>query len=305
MTSGAATAKRRRFLWAVIVTLILLILALPVMVGAFMMMAITAPGCGGETIPPVPFEDITFPSAEFGKPTRAFFIPGAGTEGQAAPVVIVLPTLSAGRGDRMAEALVYHELGLHVLTFESRACVGGVPPSLGVAEAGQVGDALAYLAGRPDVDTSRIGLHGFSAGGAAALMAAAQYPAIAAVVAEGNYAQIEPELARSTEGMGLLKPGFEAGARLGYQLMTGRELASLDTLTAVTQMEPRPLLLVYGSHESADEPQILSEAARNAGSAVTLWIVPGAGHGDYIWQGQDAYAAQVGGFMLRVLSGES
>ncbi|MBL8146981.1 MAG: prolyl oligopeptidase family serine peptidase [Anaerolineae bacterium] len=301
MSGSAPAAKRRRFLRAVILTLILLILALPTLVGAWLMMAITLPGCGGETIPPVPFEDVSFPSAEFGKPTRAFFIPGAGMEGQTAPVVIVLPTLAAGRGDRMAEALVYHERGLHVLTFESRACVGGVPPSLGVAEAAQVGDALAYLAGRPDVDMTRTGLHGFSAGGAAALMAAAQYPAIAAVVAQGNYAQIEPELSRSSEGMGLLKPAFEAGARLGYRLMTGRDLSSLDTLTAVTQMEPRPLLLVYGSHESADEPQALSAAALAAGSPVTVWIVPGAGHGDYIWQGREAYVAQVGGFMANAL----
>ncbi|MFN8378887.1 MAG: alpha/beta hydrolase [Anaerolineae bacterium] len=303
MNGRQPAVRRRRFLWAVIVTLILVILALPSLVGVSMMVAVTWPACSGETVPPVPFEDITFSSAEFGVPTRGFFIPGVGMEGQVAPTVIVLPTLAAGRGDRMAEALVYHERGMHVLMFDSRACVAGVSPSLGVAEAAQVGDALAYLAERPDVDMSQIGLHGFSAGGAAALMAAAQYPEIAAVVAQGNYAQLQSNLTQSTGGMGLLKPGFDAGALLGYRLMTGRNMSELDPLAAVSSMEPRPLLLIYGSHESADAPQALSDAARASGSPVTVWIVPGSGHGDYIWQDQDAYAATVGGFMQQALAG--
>lgn len=302
MSGPSPSAKRRRLLWAVIVALALLILALPSLVGALLMMAITAQPCGYETIPPVPFEDITFPSAEFGKPTRAFFVPGAGMDGQIAPVVIVLPTLAAGRGDRMDEALVYHELGLHVLMFESRACVGGVPVSLGAAEAAQVGDALAYLETRPDVDMSRIGLHGFSAGGAAALLAAAQFPEIAAVVAQGNYAQFEANLTQSSGGMGILKPGFDAGARLGYRLMTGRSMFDLDPLAAVSGRPPLSLLLVYGSREGTHEPEVLSEAARAAGSDVTVWIVPGAGHGDYMAQDREAYAAQVGGFMARALA---
>ena len=303
MSEARPAPKRRRWLWAVIAALLLLILALPTLMGALLMAAITSQPCGPETLPPVPFEDVTFSSAEFGRSTRAFFIPGAGAEGQLAPVVIVLPTLAAGRGDRMDEAMVYHERGLHLLMFESRACVGGVPPSLGVAEASQVGDALIWLAGRPEADLSQVGLHGFSAGGAAALMAAAQYPEIAAVVAEGNYAQFEANLVQSTEGMGLLKAGFDAGARLGYRLMTGHTMAELDPLAAVSDMTPRSLLLVYGSYEPADEPEVLSEAARAAGSTATVWIVPGAGHGDYLGQDRAAYAERVGGFMARALAG--
>jgi dienelactone hydrolase len=188
-----------------------------------------------------------------------------------------------------------------VLTFDSRACVGGVSPSLGSAEAEQVGDALAYLATRPDVDGARTGIHGFSAGGAAALMAAARFPALRAVVAQGNYAQFEANLTQSTQGMGILKPGFDLGARIGYRLMTGRSMSDLDVLAAMAGVAPRPVLLVYGEYEGADEPQALAEAGRAAGSDVTVWIVPGAGHGDYLYQDPAAYAEIVGGFMASAL----
>ena len=129
---NAPGRARRRVLRLAAVALIALILLLPSLAGAAMMVAITAPRCSpGPVVPPVPYEDITFPPAEFGRSTAAYFIPGAGIEGQIAPTVIVVPTLSAARGDRMDEALVYHALGMHVLTFDSRACVGGVSPTLG------------------------------------------------------------------------------------------------------------------------------------------------------------------------------
>jgi pimeloyl-ACP methyl ester carboxylesterase len=293
---------RRRRLWALIGALALLIAALPMLVGALLMMAITFPRCGGELRPPVAYEDITFPSAELNRATRAFFIPAANADGQPTPTVIVLPTLSNGRGDRMDEALVYHARGFHVLTFDSRACVGRTSPTLGAAEAWQVGDALAYLATRADVDTARIGLHGFSAGGAAALMGAAQFPGAAAIVAQGNYSNFAASLYESTGELGLLKPGFDFGARLGYRLMTGLSIEELDVIAAMPLIVPRPVLLVYGSLEGAlGSGRELYDAGRAAGGDVTLWEVPGASHGDYLAVAGEEYARRVGDFMAAAL----
>lgn len=296
---------RRRRVWALIAALALLVAALPTLVGALLMIAITLPLCGGEITPPVPFEDVHFPSSEFGAPTRAWFIPGAGADGSPAPTVIVLPTLAWGRGDRMSEALIYHERGFNVLTYDSRACVGSTSPALGSAEAAQVGDALAWLAERADVDSARIGLHGFSAGGAAALLGAAQFPQVAAVVAQGNYADFAASLSDSTGQLGLLKPGFDLGARLGYRLMTGRALDELNPLAAMPLIAPRPVLLVYGSLEGAlADGRALLAAGLAAGGAVTLWEVPGALHGDYLAVAGADYARRVGDFMAAALGAD-
>ena len=296
-----ARDRRRRFARALIVVLLFLIATLPVLIGAMLTVTLTLARCEGRAPPPVPFEDIAFPSTEFGLPTPAYFIPGAGTGADPAPAVIVLPTLAAARGDRMSEALVYHELGMHVLMFDSRACVGRTGPSLGVAEAAQVGDALAYLEQRRDVDPARIGLHGFSAGGAAALMAAAQFPEIAAVVAQGNFADFAAELDESIQGLGVLEPLFRFGARLGYRLMTGQHMEALAPIRAMPEIAPRPVLLVYGEHEPVERPEALAAAGRAAGSIVDIWIVPGARHGDYQAQAGPEYAERVGGFMAEAL----
>jgi pimeloyl-ACP methyl ester carboxylesterase len=288
--------------WALIAALALLIAALPTLVGVLLMVAITFPRCGGETRPPVAYEDVSFPSAELNRLTRAFFIPGTRSNGQLAPTVIVLPTLALGRGDRMDEALAYHARGFHVLTLDSRACVGRTSPTLGAAEARQVGDALAYLAARADVDMARIGLHGFSAGGAAALMGAAQFPAAAAIVAQGNYSNFAASLYESTGELGLLKPGFDFGARLGYRLMTGLPIDGLDVVAAMPAVAPQPVLLVYGSLEgSLESGRELLAAGLAAGGDVILWEVPGASHGNYLQVAGAEYGRRVGDFMAAAL----
>ena len=195
--------------------LILLGTLIPLAFGAQFMGSLLRPGCGGEIAPSRNAEAITFPSAEFpGKITPAYYIPAETATGA---TVIVLPTGSAGRGDRMAEIEVYHDAGVNVLSYSSRACVGNVGSTLGYKEAQQVSDALAYLGTRPDVDATRIAIHGFSAGGAAAIMAAAQFPTIRAVVAEGGYHDFAVEVDQNATNILWFAPLFRLGARLSYR----------------------------------------------------------------------------------------
>ncbi|MCZ2094783.1 MAG: hypothetical protein LC121_00645, partial [Anaerolineae bacterium] len=100
--------------------LVAVALIVPTALGAAFMLALTAPVCGGETAPPMAYEDVSFPSSEFGRETPAYFIPAEQANGA---TVIVVPTGSAGRGDRMAEIAVYHAGGFAVLTYSGRTCV--------------------------------------------------------------------------------------------------------------------------------------------------------------------------------------
>jgi uncharacterized protein len=283
----------------VLLVAVVLVLGLPALSGAGFIGTLTVGVCGGTADPSVfnlPYEDVSFPSSEYNQPTPAYFIPG--TNGA---TVIVLPTNSTGRGDRMGEIAVYHDGGYNVLTFSSRACVGGVNSSLGYLEAIQVGDALMYLrASRPDVDMNRVGVHGFSAGGAAAIMAAAQYPDLRAVVAQGGYHDFQDEITVNSAYLGALAPLFRLGAALVYQSRIGHDISVLSPISVIGQIAPRPILLVYGTAEPGlrGARLQLSEAGANA----QLWEIPGAGHGNYIeTAGRDAYAARVLGFMDEAL----
>jgi len=269
----------------------------PMVFGTRFMGGLIAPDCGGETTPPMPYEDVSFPSTEFpGHATSGYFIPANGSNGA---TVIVLPTGSAGRGDRMAEIAVYHDAGINVLSYSSRACVGNVGSTLGYKEAKQVGDALAYLMTQRDVDASRIAIHGFSAGGAAAIMAAAQFSVIKAVVAEGGYHDFAVEVDQNANNVLWFAPFFRLGARLSYRLTTGDDLSVLSPVSLIGQIAPRPILLIYGTNEpSLPGARLELVAAR---SNATLWEVPGATHGSYIYTAPDEYKQRVTAFITAAL----
>jgi hypothetical protein len=293
---------RQRVTFVVIVTagaLLALALILPFVLGAGFMAALTAPGCGGDTVPPMPYEDVSFPSAEFNQPTSAYFIPGEGSARTGATVIVV-PTGSAGRGDRIAEIAVYTSAGLNVLTYSSRTCVGaGAANTLGYKEAMQVGDALAYLATRPDVDMNAIGIHGFSAGGSSAIMAAASFPAIRAVVAEGGYHDFGAQVDESAPPRLWFAPLFRLGARASYRVTTGNDISVLSPVSVIAQIAPRPILLVYGTNEPSLPGALVMEAT--AGENASLWVVQGATHGSYIFTAPDEYVQRVSAFMTAAL----
>jgi pimeloyl-ACP methyl ester carboxylesterase len=281
---------------AALFALVVVALVLPTALGAVFMATLTAPVCGGETAPPMAHEDVNFPSTEFNRATPAYFIPAEQPDAAGAgATVIVAPTGNAGRGDRMAEIAAYHAGGFAVLSYSGRTCVGGAANSLGYKEAAQVGDALAYLATRSDVDVNRVGIHGFSAGGAAAIMAAARYPVVRAVVAEGGYHDFVDEVERNTPETLWFAPLFRFGARLSYRVLIGEDMSVLSPISVIGQIAPRPILLVYGTNEPGLDGARMQQAA--AGSNAALWEVPGAGHGDYVAVAGDEYGRRVVGFM--------
>ncbi len=287
---------RQRITFVVTGTLMVAILfgvGIPTAFGARFILTITSYGCPAETQPTMAYQDVSFPSSEFpGKATPAYFIPADPPTGA---TMIVIPTGPDSRGDRMAEIEVYHAAGVNVLTYSSRTCVGGARDSLGYWEAMQVGDALAYLKTRSDVDMNRIGVHGFSAGGASAIMAAAQFPAIHAVVAEGGYHDFAAEVDQNATNILWFAPFFRFGARVGYRIAADADLSALSPVSVISQIAPRPILLIYGTKEPSLNGAQLELAA--AGSTATLWEVPNATHGSYLTTDPTDYKARVTAFV--------
>lgn len=219
---------------------------------------------------------------------RAYFIPGIN-----GAAVIIPPATSAGRGNRLHEADVLARHGYAVLTFESRRCAGMGALSLGYKEVTEIGDALAYLQTRADVHPERIGVLGFSSAGATAVMAAARDPALRAVIAEGGYGDFAGgTLALGTGG--LLEVIYKQTVALSYRLLSGVELAKLSPQSVIGQIAPRPVLLIYGSRETTLDAARAQLAA--AGPTASLWVVDGAGHGDYLTVAPQEYEARVVGF---------
>ncbi len=282
---------------AVLVTMLLLIIGLPVTLGALRMWRTIHPGCGAGNDTPaaygLQYRDVAIP-ARWGGTYQGFYIAGV-----LSATIVVPPAYAGGKDGLLSEAAILAAHGYNVLTYESRACTRINVLSLGYREIDDVGDVLVYLKTNPDhlpVNLSHIALHGFSSAGATSTMAAARYPEVEALLTEGGY-----HTSSALTGLGTSSSWIEAlmniGANIAYRVGTGEDPANLDPIGAIPKLPPRPIFFVYGS----DEPslpgarlQLAAARAADPNTVAELWVVPGAGHGWYVTTvGRDEYVRWV------------
>jgi pimeloyl-ACP methyl ester carboxylesterase len=276
------------------------LISLPLLMGAAAMLGLLYAPCHGSQATPADYgyewEDVTLP-ARIGGRFQGAFIPGPN-----GATIIMPPTGSADISARLPEAAMLRQHGYSVFIYESRRCADLGPLSLGYDEVNEIADVLDYLRTHQDVDPERIGIQGFSMAGAMAIMAAARYPALRAVVAEGGYGDFTENAINPGAGRGwraYFRQLFVWSTRLTYRLVTGFGLEVLSPVSVIGELNSRPVLLIYGSQEPSLAGGRLQEAA--GGDNTELWIVPGAGHGNYRQVAPEAYEARVIGFFDRTL----
>jgi fermentation-respiration switch protein FrsA (DUF1100 family) len=283
--------------FAVLVTVVIV----PAGVGFVMTYTLLNPPCSNNGQTPGDYgyswEDVTL-QARVGGSFRGYFIPGSN-----GAVIIIPPPYGGGRGSRLQEGDVLARHGYAVFSFESRRCAGMGSLSLGYEETSEVKDALDYLRARPDLDPDRIGILGFSSAGATAVMAGARFSEIGAVVAEGGYGDLaEGAIGLGTGSSNPLETIFKASLAISYRIISGTSIDKLSPEDVIGSIAPRPVLLIYGSRERS-----LGGARRQlaaAGENAQLWVVEGAGHGDYLTVAPREYEQRVVTFFDKALFGE-
>lgn len=290
-----------RLLRLALVAVLLTILIAPTSIGALITWGLTHAGCvhGSPGVSPASYgfqyREIDIP-AHLGGVYRGFFIPGAN-----GATIIVPPPVSTDRSGMLYEAEILARHGYNVLLYEARPCAGKGPNSLGYLEVDDVGDVIQFLKqnnASVQVDMGRIALHGFSSAGATSIMAAARYPEIRAVVAEGGYDDAKMQM-----GIGAAQTVPEKlilfGAQVTYRLTTGFDLTVLSPLDAITKIPPRPIFLIYGSREVSlpgAQEELSAVRAADPNAPADLWIVPGAVHGGYVAVAAAEYERRVVAF---------
>lgn len=264
------------------------------------------------------YKDITFPSRTDHVQLQGWYIPGVLPNGQLTTkrTIIFVHGVRTNRADKFAGLLQlsvdFARKGYGVLAFDMRG-FGQSPPtplSLGYFEQRDVLGAVDFLQsgqlpypqlGRPQ---HLVGW-GVSMGAATLLLAAAQAPAIEAIVSDSAYADILPILEREIPKGGHIPSLFTPGVLQAAHVLYGMDFYHVRPVDVVAKIAPRPILFIHGTADTYIPPsnmQTLATAARSApGSHVQTWLVPGAVHAHAFLVLGQAYVSHVIAFYTQIV----
>jgi uncharacterized protein len=233
------------------------------------------------------YRDVTFFSREDHLLLRGWFIPGILPNGH----LTVERTVIQVHGANSNRAVVLNidaalaRQGIAVLTFDSRGSGESAPaPSGGgYLEQRDILGAVDFLhsgslpypeLGRPKA----IGGWGISVGGDALIYAAAQEPAIKAIVVDSPYATLGEYMERAFGPYFIFIPGTSFTS----MMLTGIDYGSVRPVDVIAKIAPRPIFLIQGAADTDVLPSNMVELATAAeavpGAHVQTWLVPHAHH---------------------------
>jgi alpha-beta hydrolase superfamily lysophospholipase len=250
---------------------------------------LTRPACVAS---PNPLSDVTQAEEHWlavgdGHEIRVWYYPS-----QNGAAVIAMGGMGGALGQALPPVTPLLKAGYGVVQIDTRSCARpAASVTLGANEMLDAEAALAFLLAQPEVEAQRIGIYGFSMGGAAAIRTAARHTNIAAVVAEGGYANLGDQIGLAGNPRDPVQHFLAWWTALSFRWQTGVDPYKSSPLADISAISPRPILLIYGEHEAGTGRAEEQFAA--AGEPKTLWIVPGGRHGTNYSVAADEYQARV------------
>lgn len=259
------------------------------------------------------YQNVSFPGRVDNVRLQGWYIPGVLPNGQLTTqrTIIFVHGNRTNRADKGAGLLALSvdlaRNGFGVLAFDMRG-FGQSPPaplSLGYFEQRDVLGAVDFLQngplpypqlGRPHVLLG----WGISMGAATLLLAAAQAPAIKAIVSDSAYATIIPVLEREIPRLGHIPAFFTPGALEAGNALYGINYYAVRPIDAVAAIAPRPIFFIHGLADTyiplSNFAQLVAAAHAAHDPDVQTWLVPKATHARaFIVEGQ-AYVTRIVAF---------
>ena len=245
-------------------------------------------------------ETVHFASLD-GTPLAAWFVPAARTP---AATVLLLHGYGRSKAEQLPKADFLHAAGYNVLLldFRNRGESGGNAVTLGAREPLDVRAATNYLLTRPEVDPKRIAVLGVSLGSSSAILAMPQDPAIAALVSESSFADIQSVVNKSFQNfIGLPSFPFAPVTTWMVERRLGVNAGQIRPVDAITKIGSRPVFIIQ---DLADDLFPVTAGARlyaAASGPKELWQIPGAKHAQGYAAQPDEYRRRVLDFLARSL----
>jgi fermentation-respiration switch protein FrsA (DUF1100 family) len=250
------------------------------------------------------FRWVQFPSRD-GVLLKGWYVPAPG---KAHGTIVYCHGLNRTRIEMLPMAAFGHQLGYDGLLFDLRhqGASGGELTTLGYKERLDVVGAVEYAiydhplydeqAARPVV------LWGVSMGAAAALLAAAESPDVAAVISDSSFESLRATIEHHWKLFFHL-PSFPFANEMAFWIAWrgGFRLSDFDLDTAVTRIGDRPILFIARQDDRRMPPSIARELYSHAASPQkALIVLPGQRHGEGFNQATEQYESAVRQFLSSV-----
>lgn len=295
------TTLRGKIIVGTLAALIFSFLSLALVAGLLLSRALL-PLQTGETIDPTSFlgnvESVQFTSPD-GNTHSGWFFPGL----RGAPVVILCHGYRSSRSEilTLATSLQQHRYNVFLFNFAGHGESPVGYTTLGYRETEELLAALEMLSGRTDIDTSRIGLWGYSMGAYTALAAAQQFPAVKALALDSLYANptemLRREVSRGGGGSIPLVPALTGLEFRAFALFFGGGPEPVEQLPRTSGV---PKLFIVGD----DAPGLAAdtrELYKQAPGPKELVVLPRTNMASLVEDERRNYENLVVTFFLRTL----
>lgn len=198
--------------------------------------------------------------------------------------IILLHGYGRSKEQMLPQAAFLNKAGYNILMFDFRGSgeSGGRYITFGQREQKDLDGAIKYLREREDVDINKLGVLGFSMGGAVAMMKSGDYDEIKAIVISSTYARFKTIIWQNFKEYLRGFPFFP----LGYitlwiiKFRTGISILQVNPIFYLHKLKEKPLFLIHGAHDKKIPMQNAMEIYKKAPWLEQFWFVKDADHDD-------------------------
>ncbi len=230
---------------------------------------------------------------------------GVFIEGTGDTTIILLHGYGRSKEQLLPQASFLNKAGYNIFMFDFRASgeSEGKYITFGQREQRDLVGALEYLRTQKNVNQEKIGLLGFSMGGAVALMKSGDLPEIKAMVITSTYANFKTVIWNNFRRYLRGVPFFP----LGYftlwiiKFRTGCYLPTISPIRYIHKLKARPLMIIHSEYDKRVPIEDALEFYKKAPWLKEFWLVRDAHHGDIYSISKDQYEDKVTTFFDRYI----
>ena len=198
--------------------------------------------------------------------------------------------------------MLYPRFNVLLLDHRGHGDSEGARTTIGYEERLDVHAAVDYLL---EHGMGPVGIFGMSMGGATAILAAAEDPRIAAIVADSPFARLRWAVGQRARLRGY--PAFMTAAVayagcLATALHLRYRMQAFDPVEVVHMLAPRPFLLIHGVEDDIIPVTNAHALYARASEPKELWLMPGLKHCQALDECYDEFKARIVAFYERTLA---